>query len=517
MRGQKTPDPPRSASPEEVAKTFARWKVDPRSFIYEALQIQKKDWELSNQQEEAVEEVRKLVAAKIKKATGQTLTEEETMYSKKMGISIMSGKGTGKDWIAAAIILWFLVCHPWCKIPCTANSGKQLKDVLWSELTKLIQGSLIEDLVEIQTERAFFKGSGIERKDLGKRWFATARTVNVKQSADAQAETLRGFHEVYMLVVIDEASGLPYPVFEPLESTLTGLCNIVFMIFNPTRSTGYAIDSQGKHRKDWVCLQWDAEKSDRVDKDHVERAERKYGRNSNYFRVNIKGVPPLADTDTLIPAEWVQDAKDKWALNEYECDPDDPYVFGVDVGAGGDNSVLVHRQGGRVEKIQKDNNPDTMFLTGWIVKNKDDYGATTINIDMVGLGLGVYDRLRELKIPRVYPVDARKRPRNPEKFFRVRDEMWWSLRRRFEAGLIEIPDDDDLIGELSTMKYSIDSSGKIKVESKKDMRKRGIESANVADALCMSFYNSDTIFKKRQIDAYDDVEDDDDGGSWMGA
>lgn len=517
-RGRPPKEQDKPISEQDITQLFKRWMMSPHHFVVEALQIEKKGWKISNQQAEALEELRKLVHSKIKKGTGQKLTEEEKKYALKMGISIMSGKGTGKDWLAAAVIIWFLMCFPNVKIPCTANSGKQLKDVLWSEIKKLLQGSLVEEYIEVQTERVYFKGPGVKKADWGKRWFAVARTVNVKQSSEAQAETLQGFHEDYMMIVIDEASGLPYPVFAPLETTLTGLCNFVFMIFNPMRSRGYAIDSHMKDREDWVCLQWSAEDSDIVNKDQIARMERKYGRESNAFRVNVLGKPPTADTDTLIPFDWVMDAVDRWKSGEYLADPDDPLVFGIDVGAGGDKSIIVPRQGRRVERLFENSSPDTMQVVGWIVKNKDDMEATALAVDMIGLGQGVYDRLRELRIPRVYAVDARRTARQDDKFFRVRDEMYFNLRKRFEAGTIDIPPDEELIGELTCIKYNpLDSSGKIKVEGKKELRKRGIESPNKADALCMSFYIRDSNLRKKKIDAYEDEPEDEDTGSFMSA
>ncbi|MCK5236196.1 MAG: hypothetical protein KAR06_04345 [Deltaproteobacteria bacterium] len=484
----------------EHEKLVLSWARDPEKFIYEALRIREKGYELSTQQKEALTETAKLAQAKIKASKGEKLTDEEGAYAAKIGISIMSGKGTGKDFLAAALIIWMLCCFPWPKIPCTANSGKQLKDVLWSEIKKLLNGSFVEDWVEVQSERVFSKAP--KKDDWGKRWFATARTVNVKGTVDEQAEALQGFHEKYMMVVIDEASGLPDAVFKPFETTLTGFCNFVIMIFNPTRSTGYAIESHKKNRDDWIPLQWSSEDSELVGgtpqgRALIARLERKYGRDSNTFRVCVLGLPPVADADTLIPYDWVIEAVDR----NIEPLDDDPLVYGIDVGAGGDDSIMAPRHGGKILTLLKHSSPDTMAMVGWAFQELEEQEAAAAFVDVIGIGNGVYNRLREL-LPKmkIYPVDARGKASNSEKkkerFMKLRDELWWNLRELFENRTISIPDDPELIAELTTVKYEIQSSGKVKVEGKKEMRKRGVDSPNRADAVALSFHKSDTLFRK---------------------
>jgi hypothetical protein len=493
---------------QKETQLIQSWVATPRKFAYEALQLEKRGVTLTSQQEEGFEELRKLVAAKIKAFNEEKLNDEEAKYAKKMGISIMSGQGTGKDAFAAMAIIWFLCCFPYPKIPCTANTGNQLKDVLWSEVNKWLRGSLVEDWLVWQSEKIYWKEAG------GKEWFATARTVNAKASADNQAETLAGRHEDYMMVVVDEASGIPEPVFRPLEGGLTGVCNFILMVFNPTRRSGFAIDSQFKNRQDWVCLHWDAEKSENVSREHVERYERKYGRDSNAFRIRVKGQPPLAEDDTLIPWDWVMAAADR----EVEVSDDDVRKIGVDVGGGGDKSAICLRQGAKVYPFKTHNTQDTMELTGWTAIEMDEFDAAATFVDVIGLGNGVYNRLRELnKRGRVYAVDVRRTARDQDRFKRVRDELWWRLREEFEAGILDIPNDDELIGELSTIKFTVDSSGKVKVEGKDELRRRGLESPNKADSLMMTNYMQDKVFREAKEKRYQRKTTLKQHTSWMSA
>lgn len=479
---------------------MAEWRLNPQKFIEDNIP----EIKLSHQQREGFEVIGKLVIAKIKAGTGKLMTDEEKKLAKKIGISIMSGKGTGKDTFAALAILWFMTCFPFPKIPCTAPSAHQLRDVLWSEISKWYRQSKLYDknnpknsLFELQSDKFFMK----EHK--GKEWFAVARTVNTKDSAEAQAKTLDGFHSDYMMFVVDEADGIPAPVFISFDSTLTQLCNFVLLIFNPTKRTGYAIESQQKNRTDWICLNWNAEESALVNPNQIERYA-KYGKESNTYRIYVKGLPPLAEVDALIPWDWVMDAVGR----EIDVDKNMPIVFGVDVARfGNDKSIILIRQGAIILEILEYRKIDTMQLTGWVVQTISDYEPKGVFIDVIGLGSGVYDRLNELQ-HRVYPVNVAMKSLEPEKFKRLRDELWWKVRKKFEEGTIKIPNDDELISELSSIKYKHESDGSIKIESKIEMKKRGLSSPDKADALALTFSENDSFFMPPVRDPYDEHEED---------
>ena len=465
------------------------WSKDPQTFIREALGVSF----LSRQQREACDAVRDLVWAKIKVGTGQKVTHAEQALSKKIGVSIMSGKGTGKDAITSMLIIWFLCCFPRPLIPCTAPTGHQLSDVLWSEINKWLSGTsgqdppLVKNWLTWQKDKLFLT----ERK--GRDWYALARTSSPKDSAEAQEETLQGFHEDYMMVVVDEASGVMEPVFRPLESTLTRLCNFILMIFNPTQSTGFAIESQRKERERWICLQWNAEDSELVTKDSIEDKENKYGRDSNYFRVNVLGLPPISGNDILIPYEWVIAAVD------YDLKPldDDPEVAGIDVGAGGDPTIYLRLRGPRVYPIEFNNSPLSLVVKDWCMGKIFRYEPKAAMVDNIGIGWGLTGELqKEFKGSGTTVVGVNVGLRMDDgRFFQLRDKLAWRVRERFEAGTLSIPNDPLLIGECTTIKYVDNWAGKLtKVESKKDMLKRGLMSPNRFDALCMAqYYETDRM------------------------
>lgn len=476
---------------EGGAAVVRRWAESPELFIREALKVKM----LSKQQLDACEAVRFLVWSKIRVGLNKKTTDAEKEMAKKIGISIMSGKGTGKDAIASMLIIWFLCCFTRPLIPCTAPTGHQLSDVLWSEINKWLCGTpdnepLVKNWLTWQKDKVFLA----ERK--GRDWYAVARTSSPKESAEAQEETLQGFHEDYMMVVIDEASGVMDPVFRPLEGTLTRLCNFILMIFNPTQSTGFAVESQRKERERWVCLQWNAEDSELVTKDSIEDKEHKYGRDSNYFRVNVLGLPPVAGNDILIPYEWVISA----TMAELDPLDDDPEVAGIDVGAGGDPTIYLRLRGPQVFPIEFNNSPHSLEVKNWLMGKIFKYEPKAAMIDNIGIGWGVTGELQnEMRNSgtTVVGVNVGMSAGDDSRFYRLRDELAWRVRERFEAGNLSIPDDPILIGECTSIKYIDHHAGNlIKVESKKDMLKRGLMSPNRFDALCMAQYYQTNMMRQ---------------------
>lgn len=495
-RTKEIPSPPQESLYE---KLFRKWIFDPLSFIEKAIiepfnQGTGKNIQLTTQQKQAIEEVRKLVTARLKRANDQPLTEEEVALNRKFGISVMAGKGLGKDGLAAMLIIWFMCCFPNCKIPCVSVSADQLNKVLWSEISKWLQYSIAAKWLTLQNDKLFFSAN-MQEGLKGKRWFAFPKTANPKSSVEEQVETLSGFHEEYMMIVIDESSGIPDPVFAPLEGTLTQPLNFVFMIFNPTRSKGYAIDSQYRDSDYWVTLRWDAEESEISDKKLIERIKEKYGIDSNPWRIRVKGLPPLVDEHTLIPMDWILDAVEREIIPLKT----DPIIKGLDCGAGGDASVIITRKGGKVFSVKRLTTPDSEVLIRWAYNDFIGEGGDVLRVDNIGIGWAVYGALSARLYDKAESADSRRTTNlsNPDMFYNKRAEMYWTLREKFEKGLISIPDDPDLIDALSVTKVVYDG-GKIKIIEKTIIKRELGRSPDEADALALSYYYSDDTFYKAQ-------------------
>ena len=399
-------------------------------------------------------------------------------------VSVRAGHGVGKSTLASWAIYWFLLTRPFPKIICTAPTFFLLTDVLWAEAASWRQKS------ELITELFDWKQRRIEFKPSPANWWAAARTAS-------KSESLTGRHAGHFLLIVDEASGVDDDVFTGAEGMLTNENSYVLLIGNPTRNAGFFYDSHNKHSKIWAthhmscieCAEDWIPGSPLTGPTYVKEMEFKHGYDSNTFRIRVLGEFPTDEQDTLIPHNWVVDAINREVAVDAKFDP---LLFGIDVGAGGDHSVIIHRRGAKIEKIQTYNDKNTMNLIGWVGKQVLEYKPEAIFIDPIGIGKGAYDRLTELNF-KVYPVDVRAKARK-RGFKRLRDELWWTTRTQFEQGTISIPDDDELVKELSQVKYKIESDGSVKVESKREMRSRGLPSTDRSDAINHSYYIDDRVF-----------------------
>ncbi len=493
-----------------VGRLLNRWSFNAVEFVQEAIGVRsdvKKGLMISDQQMEYLKVLPKLVHSKIKLHEGAELTKEEVSLSTKWGISTMSGQGTGKAAVAAWTIIWFLGCFPRPKILCTAPVADSLRNIIWPEVTKWLNhrdmngnyACKVRDWFEVQTDKIYYKQ--IPKNSWGKEWFCLGRTSSPNQSSDEQVETLSGYHEDYLLYLVDEASGVPDPVFKPLSGGLTQKCNFIVMFFNPTRRTGFAIETQfGKSSNNWVKLQWDSEKSPLVSKQHIKDMEEKFGRESNTFRIRVKGVPPVSDDGTLIPWDWIFDSVDR----KIEVAKEEPVIMGVDcAGYGEDKAVILVRQGMKIIAIYSYNKLNTTELASWVLEKRNFHEPDVIYIDAIGLGAGVYDQVKEVQRERCFPINASESPSRSEKFDRLRDELWWKARELFENRLLCIPDDQALIEQLAGPRYNPDKKGRIKVESKQDMKKRGLRSPDRADAFVMTFFRPDSFYRQKRAERLD--------------
>ena len=229
---------------------------------------------------------------------------------------------------------------------------------------------------------------------------------------------------------------------------------------------------------------------------HIEDIIAAYGKGSNKYRVRVLGEFPTADDDTVIPLELV-DAACKRDVARLDVKP----VWGVDVARfGDDSSALAKRQGNvLLEPIKEWHGKDTMQLVGLIVREWEDTPIvdrpTAIMVDVIGIGAGVVDRLRELGLP-VFGINVAESAANDDKYYRLRDELWFKGREWFADRACYIPLDDKLIQEHTTVTYDFHSNGSVVVEKKKDMKKRGLPSPNLADAFLLTLARPD-IKKKR--------------------
>lgn len=397
-------------------------------------------------------------------------------------ISIRSGNGAGKTCLLAIIILHYILFRNDVKIPVTAPSSGQLTDGLIPEVNKWM-GVLPPFLRQLLDKTA----SRIVRKDDPENNFVSFRTARKEKP-----EALQGIHAKFVLCVVEEASGVDDVVYEAAEGTMSTPGAIFIMISNPTRLSGYFYNSHNRNKNRWALHHVTSFDTSRVDQTFVDNIKSTYGEDSNQYRVKVLGEFPDTDDESLISRSYVTAAFSRQLVSGMAKD-----IWGVDVGRGGDLSALVKRRGSVIHHISTKPYSDTMLTVGWVKKEWDDTPVEdrpeAIYVDVIGIGAGVTDRLAELGLP-VVGVNVAETASLSQKYVRMRDELWYSLKAWFESNTcaIQLETDDAIFIEnieieCSTPLALFTSGGKDSVESKAQLRARGYRSPNCADAMCLTF------------------------------
>ena len=449
--------------------TILRWKANPVAYVTEVLGVKPEPWQVEALTALAVED----------------------------RISIRSGHGVGKSALDAWIILWFLSTRYPAKVAAAAPTQHQIQDVLWAELgmwhRRMPQP--LRDQFGIQNSQQAMRFYLIDAPGES---FAVGRSGN-----RSNPEALQGFHSDNMLFLLDEASGIDDIVFEVAGGALSTKGSKILMTANPTRSSGYFYNSHHSSRDQWHTMVVSCHDSSRVDASYPEQMAKEYGIDSNVYRVRVLGEFPTADDNVLIPLELVEAARCRDVDVTERLAP----VWGLDVARFGDcRTALAKRQGNTLLSMQSWAKRDLMEVSGILNAEYEDTPShlrpAEIMIDAVGLGAGVLDRCREMRLP-VRGINVGETASGRDKYANLKAELWYRARDWFDAKDCRICDSDTLIGQLCTVQYSFSSSGKLKIEGKEDMQKRGLRSPDEADAFILTFAGGT---KRIQEDRYKQAE-----------
>lgn len=406
-------------------------------------------------------------------------------------IAIRSCHGVGKTAVAAWCILHQLLFRYPQKVIATAPTKDQLFNALFPEVLKWF-GKLpeaLQCLYIVKTESISLAANPPES-------FFRARTARVEMP-----EALAGVHcdPGYVLLLADEGSAVPEPIYEAAVGSMSQETATTFLLGNPTRTSGLFYRVHTYLRKDqigedgWFTIHVSYKDSDRVGDDFARQIAHTYGEDSNAYRVRVLGEFPRADEDTMIPFEWVESARNR----EMTAPPKDTTrVWGLDVARFGDDvSVLCERQSYYVHWTEEYKALDTMQLCGRVKQRYNDLPPherpQQILVDVIGIGAGVVDRLRELNLP-VRGINVSETAAETAKYRNVRAELWGKAKDWFEGKRCRLGPDvaRELVDELVTPTYTFTSGGKLQLESKRDMKKRGLGSPNHADAFVLTFASS---------------------------
>lgn len=407
-------------------------------------------------------------------------------------ISIRACHGPGKTFIASVLIWHQMITRFPQHTVVTAPSRGQLEDALVKEV--LTQYSKLPPFIQ---QLFHVKNNRIELKSAPEESFFSARTARAENP-----EALQGVHcdLGWVLLIADEASGVHEKIFEAAAGSMSGHRATTLLLSNPVRSSGFFFQTHNQLKDMWYTIHVSHKDSDRVSDDFVEDMRRRYGENSNQYRVRALGEFPTSDLDTIIPFELAHAATQR----EIFVPKGTPVVWSLDVARFGDDwNVLMKRSRLDVQPgIKKWQGVDLMKTAGRVKREWDDTPLEerpqVILIDVIGLGAGVVDRLNEQGLP-VRGINVAETATFNNKYRNLKTELWFMGREWLEQRSTKLPLCDgtcedvreciheQLIAELTLVKYDYTSTGKLLVESKSDVKKRGYPSPNVAEAFILSF------------------------------
>ena len=388
-------------------------------------------------------------------------------------ISVRAGHGVGKSTACSWALIWHAMTRYPQKAVVTAPTAAQLYDALFAELK-----TWINKLPPVLRESFEVFSDKITLKAAPEGSFISART-----SSAERPEALAGVHSEHVLLVVDEASAVPEAVFEAAAGSMSGHSATTILISNPTRNSGLFYKTHHELASDWKRMHVSCLANPLVSDDFVKQIKATYGEDSNAFRIRVLGESALADDNTLIPAEMVDGAMERDVVAAKE----EPLVYGVDVARfGTDRTALCKRRGNVVVEIKSWGGLDLMQTVGTIVNEAKVDDPEEICVDTIGLGSGVADRLREMGF-NVRDVNVAESSAMNPNANRLRDELWMSVKDWLETRAVKLPKDETLRHELVAPRYTFTSNGKVQVESKDGMRKRGMRSPDLADSLCLTF------------------------------
>jgi hypothetical protein len=368
----------------------------------------------------------------------------------------------------------------------TAPTTAQVEAILWPEIGK-----------------AHRKGNLPGRITLDAKWYMGQELVAYgRKPADYDQAAFQGIHAKYVFVLLDEAVGIPKSLFDAVDALATNVNARVAAVANPDDPSSH-FAQVCKPGSGWVVKRISAfdtpaytgEKVPEellpllVSPEWVEERKIRWGVNSPIYQSKVLGEFPDISDDSLILPRWIE------AAQKRSLERNRRPVMSWDIARfGEDETVGMRREGGWIRLSRAHHKADTMTTTGHIVKAhrdiNDEKGLNdfpTIIVDVVGVGAGVYDRLVELGLP-VVAYNGGEAPYDKERFVNARAEDYWNLRELFENGEIDIDElDDVLAAQLGSLKWTLDSRGRIKIESKDDMRKRGMPSPDRADTVAQAF------------------------------
>lgn len=409
--------------------------------------------------------------------------------------AVPSAHETGKSFTASRAVCWWLDVHPPGEafVVTTAPTAPQVRAILWREINRAHRKGHLAGLTN-QTE-----------------WWLNDEIVAFgRKPADYSPTAFQGIHARFVLVVIDEACGVPAAIYQAANSLAANQHSRILAIGNPDDPSAHfaTVCAVGSG---WNVIRVDGFESPNftgetipdelrdllISQVYVDEMKADVGEASPIYLSKIRGQFPEDTADGVIPLSAIRKCQTE---REWTAEQLLPVEIGFDVGAGGDAAVLRERRGAQTGRTERYRTSDSTELIGHAVQFINATGATCIKVDVIGVGWAVAGRLAELYAEgkhgaRVVPVNVGEASSNPIRFPRLRDQLWWEVGRELiQSQALDLTGlDDTTIAQLIAPLWKPDSAGRINVEKKDDTKKRIHRSPDDADAWLLAYYAAPSV------------------------
>lgn len=416
-------------------------------------------------------------------------------------VAIRSPHGVGKTALAAWIVLWFALTSEaletdWLAIA-TAGTWNQITVYLWPTIHRWAR--------RLNWER-------LGRKSFDPKTELLNLSLKLEYGeavglTSGNPEHIEGAHASRLLYLFDEAKSIPAAIFDAAEGALSaGGAEVAYALAFSTPSA-----TIGRFREIWTkrsqYADWylryitpqEAIAAGRLDPKAMEDRKRQWGEGHPLYRIRMLGEFAEEGTEGVIPLSWIEQAQRRWEQWAQEGKPttlNEPVILGVDVAREGeDHTAIAVKRGAIMEEVKPYPRGDTMQTTGYVVQLLQRHPGALAVVDVIGLGAGVVDRLREQQFP-VEAFQASERAPSSDKsgeltFLNRRAWAWWAMRELLDptqegGAQIALPPDEELLEDLAAPRWQPTSAGRIQVEDKPSIKKRLGRSPDKGDATVMA-------------------------------
>jgi len=392
--------------------------------------------------------------------------------------AVASGHGIGKSALVAWLVLWIKSTRKNSKGVITANTGDQLRTKTMAELAKWRKLCITGHWFEMNA-------MSMVHKLHPETWRVDALTCR-----EENAEAFAGLHaaDSTPYYIFDEASAIPEKIWEVAKGGLTDGEPMHFAFGNPTRNSGSFRECFGRQNHRWNTRQIDSRTAKMTNKRLIQQWIDDYGEDSDFVRVRVRGMFPRGGDMQLIPSDIIYEAM-KRGSGRYLGD--DPLICGVDLARGGDDNCYIQFRRGKdamsekVYRIPGEKSRDSMKVVALLCTVLDQHQPDVTFLDETGLGGPIADRMAQLGYHAI-GVNFGSEADDKKKYANKVAEMWWRMREWIMKGG-SVVDDPQLEMELTGREYDHNKKDQLVLESKKDMKERGLCSPDWADALALTF------------------------------